>query len=239
MPITAETSMWIALLPVVTTGMGAVLTGLLFWRYQLRAKRRAEVAEEALLAFLRAVDTLETIRNPYVFPEEQQDLRKKVGGAVGTRLKNEDFSITLWRLGQHRDEFVALRKAQLLCQVHFGQEADDAFKRLGQVRNRIWSAAFTGTTAREEPMTPEEYDDLRLFKEIIWADYGNPDHVKIEVEAAQARIEAILTPYLRTGMWMLPELRFGWQATRERVIPRLDRWWRGARDWLVAEWTGR
>ncbi|MBY0331892.1 MAG: hypothetical protein K2X49_14610 [Acetobacteraceae bacterium] len=194
------------------------------WRYQLRAKRRTELAEEALLAFANAVDAMASIRAPMSFAGEHAALRKELGEPEDKKLPGEDYRIILWRLGRRNERFAELRRVQLLCKYHFGEAAHDAFERLHHARHRVWVAAHMGATVRDdnwEP-TPENMKLRREWQDAIWAGAAHPDPIADAVSAAQRDLEAILTPHLRADASLLP-IAVGWRAGKARAAALIRR----------------
>lgn len=188
------------------------------WRYQLRAKRRTELAEEALLAFANAVDAMTSIRAPMSFAGEHSALRKELGEPEDKKLPGEDYRIILWRLDKRNERFAELRRVQLLCKYHFGEAAHDAFEQLHRARHRVWVAAHMGATTRGDDwqQTPENIKLRQEWQAAIWAGAAQPDPIADSVNAAQRDLEAILTPHLRADAALLP-LGVGWRAGKARA----------------------
>lgn len=185
------------------------LLGLWAWRYQLRAKRRIELAEEALVAFAHAIDAIRTIRSPMIWTHEQKTVRKRADRASDERLEGEVYRVTLWRFQEQHEKFAALRKLQLLCCYHFGKQASRPFAELHKQVHRVAVAAnMAAATAESEP---ESLGPLRHeIESAIWAT-GNPDDIGDKVDAAQRALEAILAPYLRADAALLPIVTY-WRA---------------------------
>lgn len=194
------------------------------WRYQLRAKRRTELAEEALLAFANAVDAMTSIRAPMSFAGEHAALRKELGEPEDKKLPGEDYRIILWRLDRRNERFAELRRVQLLCKYHFGEAAHDAFEQLHRARHRVWVAAHMGATTHgdELPPTPENMRLRQEWQGAIWAGASQPDPIADAVSAAQRDLEAILTPHLRADSALLP-IAVGWRSGKARALALIQR----------------
>lgn len=186
------------------------------WRYQLRAKRRTELAEEALLAFAHAVDAMSAIRAPISFAGEHAALRKELGEPEDKKLPGEDYRIILWRLDRRNERFAELRRVQLLCKYHFGDAAHDAFEHLHKARHQVWVAAHMGATTPESEFTsPDDWAMRREWRNAMWAG-SRPDLIAEKVVAAQRDLEAILTPHLRADAALLP-IAVGWRTGKVRA----------------------
>lgn len=195
--------------------------GLIGWRIQLIGKRQTEIAEEALLGFLRAIDALRSIRSPVSFEGERLALNKELGEPPEKKLDGASFRITLWRLSQHSERFAELRRLQLLCKYHFGPEAEAAFERLHAAKHHVWVAAHMGATSRTDDWAPFP-GDIKLrrdWESKVWAGASEPDELADEVAAAQASLEAILTPHLRADAALLP-VSLRWRAGKAWVASR-------------------
>ncbi len=188
--------------------LGIVVTlflGLAGWRFQLIGKRRTEIAEEALLAFAQALDALKAIRSPATWSHEQEAVRKEAGVAADKKLPGEAYRVTLWRIGENREKFSPLRKLQLLCRYHFGDEAARPFNELeAQVHRVALAASMAASTARDEPENLAALRREMKWEAVIWEGFGRPDSVADKMDAAQRDLEAILTPHLRADAALIP-----------------------------------
>jgi len=209
---------------VIPIGL-ALLTwvlGLWAWRYQLRAKRRTELAEEALLAFAHAVDAVKTIRSPITWSHEQEAVRKNAGKAANEKIEGEVYRVTLWRIGEQREKFSALRRLQLLCCYHFGEQASRPFDELhNQVHHVALAANMAASTAKDDLGSLVSLRREMKWEEAIWADYGRPDDIADKVDAAQRDLETILMPHLRADAALLP-IATCWRARKPRVTASIQ-----------------
>ena len=207
----------------MVSALGLLVTlflGLVGWRFQLIGKRRTELAEEALLTFAQAVDAVKAIRSPATWSHEQEAVRKESGGAADEKLPGEVYRVTLWRIGENREKFAALRKVQLLCRYHFGDDAARPFDELhGQVHHIALSANMAASTARDEPENLVALRREMKWEAAIWEGYGRPDDVADKLDAAQRDLEAILTPHLRADAALLP-IAVGWRGLKARLAQR-------------------
>jgi hypothetical protein len=208
------------------SALGLLVTlflGLVGWRIQLIGKRRTELAEEALLAFAQAVDAVKAIRSPATWSHEQGAVRKEAGTEADEKLPGEVYRVTLWRIGENREKFAALRKVQLLCRYHFGDEAARPFDELhAQVHHIAFSANMAASTARDEPENLVVLRREMKWEAAIWEGYGRPDDVADKMDAARRDLEAILTPHLRADAALLP-IAGGWRAGKARAAALIRR----------------
>ncbi|WP_206929455.1 hypothetical protein [Roseococcus thiosulfatophilus] len=193
------------------------------WRYQLRAKRRTELAEEALLAFAQAVDALANVRAPMRWSNELEALRKERDKDPQKPMPGEDFLVVFRRYREQQDKFTALRRLHLLCRYHFGDAAGRAFDQLREAVHEVTVAAHMGATTPESEVTsPEDRAMRREWRNTIWAGSSRPDLIAEKVGAAQRDLEAILTPHLRADAALLP-IAVGWRSGKARAVALIQR----------------
>lgn len=215
---------------------GALVTlfiGLVGWRIQLIGKRRTELAEEALLAFAQAADAVRAIRSPAGFSNEDEAVRAELGTPAGEELPGESFHVTLWRMRQHRSKFEGLRRVQMLCKYHFGDEAEAAFAELNDALNKIAVAARMGVTTarrsepayRDQAVADAAFALVERWENAIWEGAGEVDEIAAIVDGARRKLEAILAPHLRADAALLP-IAGGWR----RAAARLAFWRKSARS---------
>jgi DNA polymerase III epsilon subunit-like protein len=179
---------------------GALVTlfiGLVGWRIQLIGKRRTELAEEALLAFSQAVDSIRAIRQRAAWNAEIEEMRKEANGDPSKELPGEPYLRTLVRIRREHEKFLPLRKLQLLCRLHFGADAAVAFEAIEDALREIQVAAeMCIETAAHPAVTDEDTRQRREWRAAIWAG-GKDDAITPRLEAAHERLEAALAPHLR------------------------------------------
>jgi hypothetical protein len=105
---------WLTALLSFAGALVTLFIGLVGWRIQLIGKRRTELAEEALLAFAQAVDSIRAIRHRAAWNPEIEEMRKEATGDPSKELPEERYRLTLVRMRRERDSFLPLRP---LCQV--------------------------------------------------------------------------------------------------------------------------
>ncbi len=209
---------WLTALLSFAGVLSTLFLGLIGWRIQLIGKRRTEIAEEALLAFAHAVDAVTAIRSLATWSHEQEAVRKKAGMSADERMRGEVYLVTLWRIGEHREKFAALRKLQLLCRYHFGEDASRPFDDLhGQVHRVALAANMAASTARDDPKNLVSLCREMKWEAAIWEGYGRPDDLAEKVDAAKRDLEAILKPHLRADAAFLP-IAIGWRASKARFV---------------------
>lgn len=125
------------LIPLVTPIVAIILfvIGIMLWRVQLVSKRKFEVAEQCMIAFVKAADALAKLRAPVLykgmwhwpkfppspdwFPADEAE-----------QYRNSLDTLYRERLAVSEPAFSELRVAQILAEVHFGPKAGNAFESL-------------------------------------------------------------------------------------------------------------
>jgi hypothetical protein len=111
------------------------LLGVLIWRVQLVSKRKFEVAEQAMVAFGKSTDALAKIRSPVLykalwhwpsFPPSSDWFAPVEADSYRAHI----LSIFRDRFAAAEAAFGELRVAQVLTEVHFGNEAAKEFEGL-------------------------------------------------------------------------------------------------------------
>ena len=213
--------------------LGVLVTlflGLVGWRLQLIGKRRTEVAKEALLAFAQAADAIGAIRSPAGFSGEGEAVREELGQPADSELPGEEYRVALWRMRQHHATFEGLRRIQLLCKYHLGDDAEAAFASLDAALKKIAVAARMGVITarrgereyRDQAAADAAQAQVARWESAIWEGVGEVDEVATMVERGKRDLEAILTPHLRADAALLPVAatwRAGgtWLASRRKL----------------------
>src|SRR3981081_3209586 len=128
-----------ALSPIVTVCLA--IFAFHVWRVQLVAKRRFEVAEEALSTSQLVVYALEHIRMPGAFSSEGGTRKRgKEETEEETKRLDEAF-IPYERANRYKEQFAQLNKSIILTEIHLGKELAGAMRVLVDARNRVLGAA--------------------------------------------------------------------------------------------------
>jgi hypothetical protein len=138
--------------PLLTVAVAIV--GLRAWYWQLIAKRRFEVAEQAMTVFERANDALSIIRTQVLFGGERVEIPEGLDAAE--RAAHRKYGTYFVRLSDHAAAFETIRLSQVLCELHISQKAADALHVLFVVRHRVQNAAYMLFTEDQELNSTED-----------------------------------------------------------------------------------
>lgn len=190
------------------------IVGLHAWHRQLIAKRRFEVAEEALAAFYSAENALKYIRSPFARSSEGKT-RPRQSNETPEQLEHRDsLFVPIERVNNASDAFVKVEKAAVLVEIHFGSGATVYLRTLLAARSQVVHAAGMLSRQRESraAMSDSLIKRMTKWEAVIWAmetKAGDtdvePEEVDVltaEIASAKAGIEAACRPYLRVpSLW--------------------------------------
>lgn len=210
--------------PIVTLSLG--VAGLLVWRVQLVGKRRAELAEETLLACILASDAVSFLRDPVVWPHEQDALRQEGQAPSNKKLQNEEFMVVFHRYKQEEETFANLRRIQILCRYNFGSNIEAAVDEIRATVKIVLHAAHMGLKTQYNDLNHNDERALwREWRDTIREGASKPDKILELINNARSLLENELSKHLRRGKALMP-LRSFWQAIKAK-FPIFTSWFHG------------
>jgi hypothetical protein len=187
-----------ALSPIVTVCLA--LLALHVWRVQLVAKRRFEIAEEALSHSQAAVYALQDIRNPAAFASEGSTRKKTKSETEEESLQLDTAFIPYERMNRYNEQFAELGKTIILVEIHLGKEPADAMRVLLGARNSVLVAARQLYRLSDPKLEITEARQKRIYQyqAVIWQtreydpdDPSNDDVLSRKIDEAMAKIERL------------------------------------------------
>jgi hypothetical protein len=201
------------LAPLLTVAL--FVCGVIVWRLQLVAKRRFEVAEQALSAFYRASDGLSRLRAMMIWAGELASV--EVPSNVG---KEEEMRVRRYNVYAARAEaatpaFADLRTAQILAEIHLGAAAARAMDVPFRCRQEVFVAVdelhggMPSSAAGMQGDALKEHNEFqasmrRAISERRSAD-GTPrddDALSKKLDVAKLELEAACRPFLDDPPWL-------------------------------------
>ena len=188
------------LAPVATAGaawFAAIIAyrGLNKWRAETIGKRKAELAEQALVAFYEARDVFVLVRSRGLFGGEG-DSRTPTGGESKTQQeKRNTYFIPIERLTRHKEVFARLQTLRYAFAAQFGEAARQPFDALWSVHGEISSSA---SVLIQMTLDDDRQDDRQdaLLNKIGWGTGTRPDDMDHKIEKAVQDIEKVCRPVL-------------------------------------------
>ncbi len=187
-----------AVAPVFTAGAactGAWIgwRGLEKWRAETIGKRKAELAEQALMAFYEARDVFVLVRSPGSFGGEGNSRAPAIGETAALQEKRNTYFVPIERLMRHKELFARLQTLRYAFAAQFGETTIEPFKAISDVYFEINSSASA-------LMLHAEIDDHAfaeaLRNKIGWGPLPRPDETDRKIEKAIQDIEAVCRPVL-------------------------------------------
>jgi hypothetical protein len=174
--------------PLITV-LVAVL-GIRAWYWQLAAKRRFEIAEQAIHVFKRANDAISTLRNPMVWTGEGEKVEVPEDGSDEKKKLIKQYGYVFSRLERTNKPFEDVRLTQILAELHISKRAGECFEALFRVRHLTWVAAHMLVTDYDEylPSDAAREQNLRRRKytDDLWEIRSN------DVPIAKDRLSRVL-----------------------------------------------
>jgi len=204
------------LTPFVT--VGALILGYYIWIDQTKLKRRFEVAEKIMLAFINASDTLDFARSDFFTEVDTKDREKEPNESDReARIKNRWY-VVLKRLADRRDSLNSLRESELLGALYLGKPAKDAIAEMWSIVSAVrTSAQMLIMTASDQIHIKELPTENRASfnkqvkrwevdcsKLLFLSDQNSkkeeiPNPINARIEAARAKLKKVCGPYLSTA----------------------------------------
>lgn len=204
-----EAIKWAQLLsPLLTVGVAII--ALRAWYWQLVAKRRFEVAEQAMTVFEGANDALSGIRSRVSFGVEEERVEVPPYLDGDEKRLHRKYGIYFDRANDRAEAFKSIRLTQVLCELHISKSAADALNTLLQVRHKALAAVhmlIIDNPALHQQQEPEKRDAMlkrnRAYEDDLLENRGTgdkpmpTDRLSQQLEDARATLEAECRPLLR------------------------------------------
>jgi len=192
-----------AVAPVFTAGAactGAWIgwRGLEKWRDETIGKRKAELAEQALMAFYEARDALAWVRAPVGFGGEGESRTPSDGETKTQQKKRNTYFIPIERLTHEKELFARLQSLRYAFAAQFGEAASEPFKAITSVQNEIRTSAsvLIGIVYDDDNDRAFAKSAEPLLNTIGWGAVARPDDVDRKIEKAVKDIEVVCRPVL-------------------------------------------
>lgn len=219
--------------PLVTVGV-AVL-GIRAWYWQLAAKRKFEIAEQAITVFKRATDAISHIRNPMAWSTEQEKV--KIPDDVSEEKKKliRQYGIYGLRAEATQKGFDDVRLTQILAGLHLSKKAGECFEGLFRVRHLTLVAAHMLIEDHDAYLTPEQAKEQNKRRRGYHSDLyevrtngkARPDdRLSLVIDEASQALEQECRAHLRPPTFW----EFIWGKSRKNTS---SEWSDAARDVLM------
>jgi hypothetical protein len=206
-----EPSIWIELaksLPGVVTAITAVIgvsiayRSLNKWHDETVGKRKAELAEQALIAFYEARDVFTWVRSRGIFGGEGGSRSPAAGESETQQEKRNTYFIPIERLTRDKELFARIQTLRYAFTAHFGEAAGEPFRAIWDIHTDIISSAsvLIQITHDDEDHTGAFQGSAEpLLHTLGWGTAARPDDIDRKIDQAVQDIEKICRPVLTGG----------------------------------------
>lgn len=174
----------------------AARRGLTTWRREMKARRRAELAEHTLAMFYEARDIISAARFPGSFGGEGSSRDRQTDETDDERRYRNALYVPVERLNQNAEFWGRFEAARYPFMAVFGDEAATHFQTVRGVRSRVIISA--GRLVREHGSAIEKREDYQHRRERLENDIGwgltEEDELAKQIEGVVSAIEDICRP---------------------------------------------
>ena len=167
------------------------------WQKETIGKRKAELAEQALVCIYEVRDVLKFVRIPATLSGEGESRQsdepesEKVSGA------RMSYSIPIARLQREKELFAKLQSLRYSFAALFGSSSAQAFDDIREIQIKIFTAASTLAMAPQIGVTGQSDASItELRNPLGWCSGERPDVIDKKIEGAVEALEAICRPIL-------------------------------------------
>jgi hypothetical protein len=158
-----------------------------------------EVAEELLLAFQKAADALEAVRQPFETQGTLAESARERGLDPAKPSRNEYYVVKFNRLIEAKVKSEDLRKAQILGRYFLGPSAAKSAEDFERIWREIFSAQFV-LARQPEP----EIEELETLRAKAVRGMAQPDEVDECIDRVRADLEQACVYHIRMRAAFVP-----------------------------------
>jgi hypothetical protein len=192
-------------LPSIVTAVTAVIgvwigaRGLRQWREETIGKRKAELAEHALVDFYKARDAFSWARSRIAISKEGEERQALGPESKEVKEARDRYFIPIKRLRKENELFARLNAQRYIFAAYFGQGSSQPFDWIIEAHNEIISAASILVEMATDHMTPAmRQQDVPLLNIIGWGPDKRPDAIDRKIDESIEQIEQLCGPVLQS-----------------------------------------
>ncbi len=192
-------------LPSVVTAITAIVgvwigaRGLRKWRDETIGKRKAELAEQALVSFYEAGDAFNWARSRGLFGSEGETRKASESESDEVKTKRNTYFVPIERLHREKELFARLNAQRYTFAAYFGREGIKPFEAIMSIHNEIMLAASVLIEVTIDHMTRAlEEQEIPLRNILGWGPASRPDEIDKKISDAVNQIELLCRPILET-----------------------------------------
>ena len=204
-PSPASTPAWVDLIkiaPSVVTAITAIVgvcvakAGLNRWHTETIGKRKADLAEQALVAFYETRDVFRWVRVTGGFGGEGNSRSPISGESDAERDRRNSYFVPIERLTADKALFARLQTLKYAFVTHFGSESRAPFDAMKEVHDTITTAVGVLMQISADDWPRSGTDRVPLLNDLGRGAARRPDDIDRKIEKAVEDIEAICRPVL-------------------------------------------
>lgn len=193
-----NTANWINAISAVIQAVSVVVASIFavrslrVWRRELVGKRKFEIADEALAAFLAAKDDLIWIRSRIIIAGEDDDYTAIEGELPHSAENRKQCAIISRRIRNTQGSFRRLARIYLPCKIHLGPEATGPIDAIVQAHN---SVAISNEILLSQIGALND-QSMRNLKADIWSQ-GPDDPITMKIANAEEKMHEVCAHFLQ------------------------------------------
>ncbi len=202
---------WIQVLRDVSVLIGAwvAIYGINSWRREHAGKRRLELAEDALVLFYEARDTIRYIRSPISSSSETEHVEQGKNETKKDWEARKKASVVFKRHNEYQELFSKLHAMRYRFMARFGKKEAEPFEELRRIRNKLLSSArslarlWAQDEFGDEQDREAHYTRVREREAVFWDDGGDGDPINPQLDALIGKMEKTCNAVIsgRSSLW--------------------------------------
>jgi hypothetical protein len=194
----AQPGFWLDAAQALFVLFGVIIAGLGLstWRHELIGRRKIEVAEEALGAFLKVWNAIDAARSPHGHAGEGASRPGRDKEPDGPARDQKDvFYVPIERLQRHKETFKELEMITPKAIIYFGDGVLGPIKEINDVLINLDRSATNLLETFDNRSNNLNRDREKWRRTIIHT--GKGDEISAQLAKALSRMEEILRPYVQ------------------------------------------
>jgi hypothetical protein len=184
----------------VTVVSFVAIYGISSWRREAKWKRKYELAEEVLSCFYEISDSFDIIRSQAGNSGEGKSRKRNERETPEESEILDSAYVIVERFEKEKAPFIKLRSMKYRFMALFGESAGEPFNEIDKLTRRLFIASQRlgnrywkdqGRKNFTEKQFERHLAEMNKYEEIFWANYGEIDKFKNEVNDVVKKIENI------------------------------------------------
>ena len=182
---------------IAVTGAGyAAWRSLTTWRYEMTARRRAELAEHTMAMFYEARDRIAWVRVPASFGEEGSSRPIEPNETEHDTKNKNALYVPIERLSRHAEFWGQFDAGRYAFMAVFGEEATEPFNSVSEIRSQVRLSArmLIMTYGKVDENREERKAQVDKWESAIGWRLTEKDEIAQLMDSAVSKIEEVCKP---------------------------------------------